>query len=85
MSEQAIISAQRVDPALWRYDSSGQPRSRGLTPARYWAFLGHNGAGKTTAVRLLNGVLAPSSGRMQVLGFDPVQQGPRVAAAHREC
>jgi ABC-2 type transport system ATP-binding protein len=45
-------------------------------PGEVLGFLGHNGAGKTTAVRLLNGVLAPSSGRMQVLGFDPVQQGP---------
>jgi ABC-2 type transport system ATP-binding protein len=26
-----------------------------------FGFLGHNGAGKTTAVRMLNGVLAPKS------------------------
>ncbi len=37
--------------------------------------LGHNGAGKTTSVRLLNGVLSPSSGSARVLGLDPVDSG----------
>jgi len=40
-----------------------------------FGFLGHNGAGKTTAVRLLNGVLAPTGGRMRVLGYDPAEDG----------
>jgi ABC-2 type transport system ATP-binding protein len=37
--------------------------------------LGHNGAGKTTTVRLLGGVLAASSGRVRVLGYDPIVDG----------
>lgn len=37
--------------------------------------LGHNGAGKTTMVRLLNGVLAASAGSARVLGMSPVEQG----------
>lgn len=41
-----------------------------------FGFLGHNGAGKTTTVRLLNGALIPSSGRIQVLGMNPQQDGP---------
>lgn len=45
-----------------------------------FGFLGHNGAGKTTSVRLFNGVLAPSSGTMRVLGFDPVTQGTQIRA-----
>ena len=40
-----------------------------------FGLLGPNGAGKTTTVRLLNGILPPSSGNAQVFGFDPVSHG----------
>ncbi len=40
--------------------------------------LGPNGAGKTTTVRLLNGLLSPTSGEMRVLGFDPRTQGQEI-------
>lgn len=35
-----------------------------------FGFLGPNGSGKTTTIRLLLGVLEPTSGRAEVLGFD---------------
>ncbi len=35
---------------------------------RIYGFLGPNGSGKTTAIRLLTGLLKPSSGEIQVLG-----------------
>jgi len=45
-----------------------------------FGFLGHNGAGKTTSVRLLNGVLEPSFGSARVLGLDPQTEGPALRA-----
>ena len=35
-----------------------------------FGFLGANGAGKTTAIRMLIGLLAPTSGKASVAGFD---------------
>lgn len=37
-----------------------------------FGFLGANGAGKTTAIKMLIGLLAPTSGRASVAGFDVV-------------
>lgn len=37
-----------------------------------FGFLGANGAGKTTAIKMLIGLLAPTSGRATVAGFDVI-------------
>lgn len=34
-------------------------------------FIGPNGAGKTTTLKMLSGILYPTSGKMDVLGFNP--------------
>jgi ABC-2 type transport system ATP-binding protein len=49
-----------------------------LEPGELVALLGANGAGKTTAVRLLLGLLAPTSGTARVFGEDPRQPANRV-------
>lgn len=43
-----------------------------------FGFLGANGAGKTTAIRMLNGLLLPTSGAASVAGFDVYSETEKI-------
>lgn len=43
-----------------------------------YGFLGANGAGKTTAIRMLCGLLQPTSGEGSVAGFDVLKETPKI-------
>src|ERR1700691_2941822 len=49
-----------------------------VAPGQFFGFLGPNGAGKTHTIKMLTGLLAPSSGRMQILGIDLTQDSVEV-------
>ena len=43
-----------------------------------YGFLGPNGSGKTTSIRLICGLLKPDSGSGTVMGFDVIRQSPAI-------
>jgi energy-coupling factor transport system ATP-binding protein len=69
------VSCERVS---FSYPASARPALSGvsldLRRGEYVGVVGPNGGGKSTLVRLLNGLLRPDSGRIRVSGHDPATE-----------
>jgi len=69
------VSCQRVS---FSYPGSARPALSDVTfelrPGEYVGVVGPNGGGKSTLVRLMNGLLKPDSGRVLVSGRDPATE-----------
>jgi ABC-2 type transport system ATP-binding protein len=52
-----------------------------VRPGEIFGFLGANGSGKSTTIRMLCGILTPTSGRGTVAGFDIVAEAEEVKHA----
>jgi ABC-2 type transport system ATP-binding protein len=76
----AIISLDRVTR---RYGATTATSELSLDVGRgeLFGLIGPDGAGKTTTIRLLCGLLRPDTGAVRVLGRDPVKEHRAITAA----
>jgi ABC-2 type transport system ATP-binding protein len=72
VAEQAVL----VERLVKRFGSTPavDDVSFDVHPGEMFGLIGPDGAGKTTTIRLLCGLLRPNAGRIRVLGRDPVRQ-----------
>ncbi len=72
----------RAEGLVKRYGSSGRAALNGMDlqvmPGEFLGLMGTNGAGKTTMMGILTGVLTPTEGRVRVRDLDVVRQPGRV-------
>ncbi len=79
MSEAAAIEVDRLYKRFGTFTAVDGISFR-VMRGEIFGFLGPNGAGKTTTIRILLGLLAPSSGTVRVLGCDMTRHAKRVQA-----
>lgn len=76
----SVASVIRTEGLTVRY--RGRPAVDGLTfevpTGSVFGLLGENGAGKSTTIKALLGLVAPAAGRGEVLGLDPRTKGEAI-------
>jgi len=76
-TQQVIIKAENLGKKFKDFTAVNRI-SFEIKQGEVFGFLGPNGAGKTTTIRMLCGLLPPTSGRGTVAGFDLSREVPKI-------
>lgn len=77
MSTNKVITAEKLTKRFGDF-TAVDAISFDVTKGEIFGFLGANGAGKTTAMRMLSGLSMPSSGKATVAGFDVYRENEEI-------
>jgi ABC-2 type transport system ATP-binding protein len=77
MTSDTIISAHKLSKHFGHFVAVNE-LSFEVKKGEIFGFLGANGAGKTTAMRMLCGLSLPTSGRASVAGFDVFKENEKI-------
>ena len=77
MSTDNVISADKLTKRFGDF-TAVDAISFGVQKGEIFGFLGANGAGKTTAMRMLSGLSLPTSGKATVAGFDVYKENEKI-------
>jgi viologen exporter family transport system ATP-binding protein len=91
MTSQAIVQLEDLRRSFTVRQKVGRLRRRtrvvhavdgisaSIQPGEAVGYIGANGAGKSTTIKMLTGILVPTSGRVRTCGYDPVPHRRRLA------
>lgn len=74
---ESIIQAEHLTKEFGQFKAVDHI-SFSVMPGEIFGFLGANGAGKTTAMKMLSGLLMPTSGKATVVGLDVYRQSEAI-------
>ena len=77
MTEETVIQVECLTKRFGAF-TAVDAISFSVRRGEIFGFLGANGAGKTTAMRMLCGLLSPTSGQASVAGFDVYREADRI-------
>jgi ABC-2 type transport system ATP-binding protein len=77
MNKEAVIQVDQLTRMFGNFTAVDQI-SFDVEKGEIFGFLGANGAGKTTSMRMLTGLLKPTSGKATVAGFDVYKQVEKI-------
>ncbi|MFX9089338.1 ATP-binding cassette domain-containing protein, partial [Acinetobacter baumannii] len=77
LSKKVVISTEKLTKRFGDFIAANEITFN-VYAGEIFGFLGANGAGKTTAMRMLCGLSIPSSGKATIAGFDVYKQTEKI-------